>query len=323
MAHFWPYLGVAVLGALVGVVELVSRYRDDPVRAISRFPAIVYIAFNMAASVLALYLILEIKPDWLVGQGGDLSKVTPARWVLIVFVAGTAALAFFRSSIFRAKVDDASVPVGPALILDSLLAALDRAVDRAVATPRSEAIERMMNEVDFDKAQEALTAYCIALMQNLPPEESRRLGNRLNEIKTSTMPKDIKVLTFGLALLNTFGEEVLDKARKALKDQIQRVGPLKDQPVGQLAKMTEKLDYARTLRNLPAYCLTLASVSKEARDQVLSDINATDGSELSEKTKLLTLCLLLSKALGMEVLQLGISQLASEISLPPSPPVEE
>jgi hypothetical protein len=317
--YFWPYFSVMVLGALVGLVELVARYRDDPVRAISQFPAIVYIAFNVGASALALYLILEIKPNWLFGNAGDL-KVTPVRWIMIVSVAGTAALAFFRSSIFRAKIDDVSVPIGPALILDTLLSALDRAVDRAVAMPRSEAIRRIMNEVDFDKAQEALTSYCIALMQNLSAEESRRLANRLNEIKASPMPKDIKVLTLGLALLDAFGEDVLDKARIALQEQIKSVGPLKDQPVGQLTKLTEHLDYARTLCNLPAYCLTLGSVNKELQDQIASNIKAIDESKLSEKTKLLTLCLVLSKALGMDLVELGITQLASEISIPPPAP---
>src|SRR2546423_1406607 len=214
--YFWPYVWVSVLGALVGIVELVSRYRDNPLRAITRFPAIIYIVFNVAASILALYLILVIRPDWLLGEGGDLAKVTPARWILIVFVAGTAALAFFRSSLFRAKIDDVSVPIGPALILDSLLGALDRAVDRSIARPRSETIRRIMTQVDFDKAQEALPPYCIALMQNLPDDESRRLGNRLNEIKSSTVPKDIKVLQLGLVLLNTFGEKVLNKACEAL-----------------------------------------------------------------------------------------------------------
>jgi hypothetical protein len=319
-AHFWPYFWVSVLGALVGIVELVSRYRDDPVRALSQLPAVMYIAFNIGASILALYLILEIKPEWLVGKDGDLNKVTPAGWILIVFVAGTAALAFFRSSLFRTKIDEVSVPVGPALILDSLLGALDRAVDRSIATPRSEAIKRIMDEVDFDKAQEALSSYCIALMQNLPPDESRRLANRLNEIRASTTPKEIKVLNLGLALLNTFGEDVLDKARIALKDEIQRAKPLKEQPVGHLAKLVEGLDYTLTSRNLSAYCLTLASISKEAQDKLKSDLKAVDESELTEKTKLLTICLLLSKSLGAEILELGINHLGSDIKRPnPTP----
>ena len=69
--YFWPYVWVSILGGLVGIVELISRYRDNPLRAITRFPAIIYIVFNVAASILALYLILVIRPDWLLGEGGD------------------------------------------------------------------------------------------------------------------------------------------------------------------------------------------------------------------------------------------------------------
>jgi len=317
--HFWPYVWVSVLGGAVGIVELVSRYRDNPARAIRQVPAMFYIGFNVAASILALYLILAVKPDWLVGGDGDLGNLTPGRWILIVFVAGTAALAFFRSSLFRAKIDDVSVPIGPALILDSLLGTLDRAVDRSIATPRSVAINRIMTEVDFDKAQEALPSYCIALMQNLSDDDSRRLGTRLNEIKSSTVPKDIKVLQLGLVLLNTFGEDVLEKARAALQKQIHRVGALKDQPIGGLGKLAEGLDYASTLRNLPVYCLTLASASKEVWDNVVRDVNTVaESPQLAEKTKLLTICLLLSQSLGMEVLELGIDQLGSDIKRPPA-----
>jgi len=320
--YVWPYIWVSMLGGLVGIVELISRYRDNPLRAITRFPAIIYIIFNVAASILALYLILAIKPEWLIGEGGNLTKVTPARWILIVCVAGTAALAFFRSSLFRAKIDEVSVPVGPALILDSLLGALDRAVDRSIARPRSETIRRIMTQVDFDKAQEALPPYCIALMQNLPDDESRRLGNRLNEIKSSTVPKDIKVLQLGLALLNTFGEQVLNKACEALEKQIRAAGPLREQPVGNISNLTEDLNYSTTLRNLPVYCLTLASASKEVWDKVVSDVNAVDKSQqLAEKTKLLTICLLLAQSLGMEIVELAISQLGDEIKRPGAAPI--
>ena len=111
MSHFWAYFWVAILGGLIGLVELVSRYRDDPWRAVKQFSAGLYIILNMLASVLALYLILAIKPAWLV-TGGELKNVTPSGWIMIVFAAGTAAMAFFRSSVFRAKIDDASVPIG-------------------------------------------------------------------------------------------------------------------------------------------------------------------------------------------------------------------
>src|ERR1051326_6179705 len=54
---FSDYVAVALLGALVGGAELVSRYRDAPARALYNVPAAVYIFLNVAASGIALAII--------------------------------------------------------------------------------------------------------------------------------------------------------------------------------------------------------------------------------------------------------------------------
>ena len=50
----WAYLAVAAIGGLVGMSELVARYRDEPARAVRNTPALVYIGINASASILAL-----------------------------------------------------------------------------------------------------------------------------------------------------------------------------------------------------------------------------------------------------------------------------
>jgi hypothetical protein len=50
------WIAVAALGAIVGVSELTSRYRDAPEAALRTWPAFFYMATNMAASVAALGL---------------------------------------------------------------------------------------------------------------------------------------------------------------------------------------------------------------------------------------------------------------------------
>ncbi|MBP0650916.1 hypothetical protein J8J40_28090, partial [Mycobacterium tuberculosis] len=55
----------ALFGATIGVVELASRHSDHRLAAISRFPSLVYILINAAASVAALYVIDVVQPDWL------------------------------------------------------------------------------------------------------------------------------------------------------------------------------------------------------------------------------------------------------------------
>jgi len=71
---------------------MVSRYRDAPQAALYTRPALVYIALNVAASVLALALIRGY--SWTFNATG-----ASQRWTQIL-VAGVGAMALFRTSFF-------------------------------------------------------------------------------------------------------------------------------------------------------------------------------------------------------------------------------
>jgi hypothetical protein len=55
----WFELLAALLGALVGSTELVSRYKDAPLEALVTGPATFYVLMNAAVSALALWLAIE------------------------------------------------------------------------------------------------------------------------------------------------------------------------------------------------------------------------------------------------------------------------
>jgi hypothetical protein len=55
-ANAGDWIVVGPLGALVGVGELVSRYRDAPARALASLPAVLYVGLNVVAAVTALAL---------------------------------------------------------------------------------------------------------------------------------------------------------------------------------------------------------------------------------------------------------------------------
>ena len=57
------YLIVAGFGALVGIGELVSRYRDAPGRALIAGSAALYVAINALAAAGALGLIQNTTPQ--------------------------------------------------------------------------------------------------------------------------------------------------------------------------------------------------------------------------------------------------------------------
>jgi hypothetical protein len=149
---WYHWTAVAVLGAVVGASELISRYKDDPFAPIKSGPAAFYIAINSIASLGALRLIRAN------GWFGS-SRLTQ------VLMAGISAMAFFRTSLFIVRAGDRDVGIGPSGFLQIFLAAADRAVDRKRAASRSDAVARVMNGIDFDKAVRALPPYCVGLMQ--------------------------------------------------------------------------------------------------------------------------------------------------------------
>src|SRR5262249_36816696 len=96
----------AFLGALVGIGELISRYRDEPTRAIVNLPALLYVGINAAAAAIALAAINAF--GWKFGTTDD----TPLHWTRVL-VAGFGAMALFRSSFFTIRAGDQEVGVGP------------------------------------------------------------------------------------------------------------------------------------------------------------------------------------------------------------------
>jgi len=209
----WTWLdwaAVALIGGVVGASELISRYKDDPAAAIRSWPAWFYVAINSTASLGALGLIRA--NGWF----------GPGRWTQIL-MAGVSAMAFFRTSLFVVRAGDRDVPVGPSGFLQIYLAAADRAVDRQRAAARSDAVASVMKGIDFDKASKALPPYCLALMQNVSPEDQQVLDRALDALDRQEAEPNVKALLLGIELLNVVGVDVLTTAVKSLGDQIRSV----------------------------------------------------------------------------------------------------
>jgi len=203
---------VMLLGAFVGIIELIGRYRDAPFRALHSYGALLYIAVNVAASVGGLYLLQTVGADFL--QETNPEK----RAVYEVLIAGFASLTFLRSSIFKLRFNNADISVGPALLLDILLAAADRGVDRRRGTDRAIEVADAMKDVSFDKAISTLPPFCFGLMQNVTKEERNIISDQINDVRKSpAVDPRAKSLLMGLLLMNLVGPE-------ALKEAVERLG---------------------------------------------------------------------------------------------------
>lgn len=208
------YVVVALIGALTGATELVSRYRDAPIQATLSLPGLTYAAINAGASLAALAL------SRVFGWNFGLDDNDQVRWTQVL-VTGFGAMALFRSSLFIVRVAGQDIGAGPSGVLQTLLAATDRGVDRARARIRIDAVRKAMVGISFKKAQVSLPAVCLVLMQNLSPQEQEMLGNEISDLaEIDDMPDGAKAMALGLVLMDIIGEKVLVRAVEALREHI-------------------------------------------------------------------------------------------------------
>jgi len=220
MPDILDYVAVALLGLLVGMGELVSRYRDAPQAALYTRPALLYVGINLAGSVLALALIRGYNWTFNVTGAGQ-------RWTQVL-MAGLGAMALLRTSLFTVRAGDRDIGVGPGSLLQILRDAADREVDRVRAHARGAAVAKLMEGLDYKKASEGLVPYCLALMQNVPEDEQAKLLRAVKLLAEDAGDEAIKVRILGLHLVNVVGPKVLTAAVEALRSKLQ--GP--DQPRG-------------------------------------------------------------------------------------------
>jgi hypothetical protein len=138
------FRGSGAAWSVGGQRELVPRYRDAPKAALYTRPALVYVALNVAASVLALALIRGY--GWTFDSTG-----ASQRWTQVL-VAGAGAMALFRTSLFMVRAGDRDIGVGPGSFLQIFRDAADREVDRLRARARGMAVAKLMEGIDYQKA---------------------------------------------------------------------------------------------------------------------------------------------------------------------------
>lgn len=262
-----------LLAALVGAGELLQRYRDAPFNALITIAGLGYLTLHVVAGMGA-YLALHS------GNVLQLAQQGPLDWREIL-TAGFGTLAFFRSAFFTVRMDDKDVGMGPGTVLQQLLTATDRAVDRIRAEPRSAAVREIMQDVDFDLAAASLPELCFNLMQNVSPEEREAFAERVADLrKTAEMDTKAKAYSLGLGLMNIVGEKVLRQAVDTLG------GKVKDPtrvPLPVIAGLRH-VDFHRNGETFAQACLTLSGQSRA--DAAGDDVRARLRVRLAEIDKM-------------------------------------
>jgi len=190
-----------VFGGLVGLSEILSRYRDEPLLAATTVYGFTYLALNGLIS-LAAFVVLRGYPEAIFPNLAD-------DLFLSAVAAGFGGMVVFRSKLFTYRASDGKeYSIGPALVLDTILRTVDQKIDRRRATQRQQRIMIDMAGVkDFDNAARYLEA-SLNSFQNLSKDEKAEITAVIDQYRSlTTWSEQLKIMALGFAFLNIAGEE--------------------------------------------------------------------------------------------------------------------
>lgn len=127
-----------------------------------------------------------------------------------------------RSKLFIFRTEDGKeYPIGPSIVIETLLRVFDRKIDRLRASERQRRVfERMKGITDFAAAANYLEASLLSF-QNLSQEEKADIAQVIDQYRQETdWPDSLRTMAVGFAFLTIAGEENFDEVIASLKSYL-------------------------------------------------------------------------------------------------------
>lgn len=206
----WAFAS-AVFGAFVGFAELLSRYRDEPMKATVNLYGLTYLSFNALISLTAFAVLRQHAESIFPGLQENLFLTTMA--------AGFGGMALFRSKLFTLRSEEGEdYDVGPAIVLETILRTIDRKIDRLRASLRQQRVfDQMKTLTDFPRTAQYFQASLLSF-QNLNQAEKALISEIISEYGDLPWPDVLKINAVGFAFLTIAGEENFDRVVSNLKE---------------------------------------------------------------------------------------------------------
>jgi hypothetical protein len=221
-----------VFGTSVGLSEIVSRYRDEPLRAVGTPFGLIYVFVNGMLAVFALFVITRYPEKF----GFTAGQPVPA--FLSALLAGFGSMAVMRTRLMVLKgADNKDISIGPDLVIKTLLQMVDQYVDRDRAAKRLRIVTANLGNLKILAVKlrsfRAVADYLLASLfafQNLDEERKKQLQDIFSEYDNKPqVPDDIKYLAMGFVFLTVVGEkqfaDLLNKAVEGIANLRSPVAP--------------------------------------------------------------------------------------------------
>jgi hypothetical protein len=209
-----------VFGSAVGLSEIVSRYRDEPLKAARTPYGLVYVAANGIIAVCALFIILRYPEKF-----GFPAGRPPA--FLSAVIAGFGSMAVMRTRLMVLKgADNKDISIGPDLVIKTLLQMVDQYIDRNRAAKRLQIVTANLENLKklqlrfktFRGVADYLMTSLLAF-QNLDSEPKKQMQDTFSNYDSNRdIPDDIKYLAMAFVFLTVAGEDQFaDLMREAVR----------------------------------------------------------------------------------------------------------
>jgi gamma-glutamyl AIG2-like cyclotransferase len=203
----YPYLFAFLLGFATAFAELVTKFTDEPLKAIGTTQAFAYHLVNGSVSALALW-VLEIN-----GAKVD----TPLAVAQAVATAGLGSMLILRSKLFNFKVNDKEVSFGPEQLVKVFFSYMESAIDRIRSRYRVEFVKTVMDNVSFNGVY-AYTKAMLDAAQALPKDDKESLLHEIDSLNDDVDEVQNKSYRLGFLLMNAMGEDFVSELYDA-KDE--------------------------------------------------------------------------------------------------------
>jgi len=204
--QFWlkallPALLTAFFGCLLGASEIISRYRDEPLKAVFNVYGATYLVTNASVS-LAAFMLLARYHDKLLP-----AAIRHEDGILMAFFAGFGAMIVLRSKLFLYhSIDGKEIPIGPDLVADRLLKVIDRKIDRQRAAAREQLVFDLMRKYTRFGVTSEFFQISLGSFQNLSDEEKVEYKEKAERLAQLPLFEALKIMALGFLFLDLSGE---------------------------------------------------------------------------------------------------------------------
>ena len=203
---FWlqalvPALLTAFFGCLLGASEIISRYRDEPMKAVFNVYGATYLVTNASISLAAFMLVARYHDRLLP------SSVRHDDGILMAILAGFGAMIILRSKLFLYHTNDGKeIPIGPDLVADRLLKVIDRKIDRQRAAARELLVFDLMRKYTKFGVTSEFFRISLGSFQNLSEEEKHDYKQKAEQLEQLPLSEPLKIMALGFLFLDLSGE---------------------------------------------------------------------------------------------------------------------